>query len=187
MAVLPASQLLQRPGSVGLAIKDAHFELLGAATGAASEIVFHGPSVMLGYADNAADLARGDELGGVLHTGDTGYFDADGFLYLDGRIARMAKVSGLRINLDAVERLAAEAGAMGCTAAITVDDQLIWLWCELETDPQRLARISRTVAARLGLNHHGICARGLARLPLLPNGKVDYRTLSRTTADKAQS
>ena len=43
-------------------------------------VVYRGPNVMLGYASDRADLARGDELGGVLRTGDLGQLDDDGFL-----------------------------------------------------------------------------------------------------------
>ena len=48
------------------------------------EILARGPNVMLGYYNNpeATHAALGD---GWLHTGDLGYFDEDGFLYVHGR------------------------------------------------------------------------------------------------------
>lgn len=189
MAVLPAQRVADKSTSVGLAVPGGGLSILdetGAETrqpGVAGEVIFRGPSVMMGYADSAADLAHGDEHGGVLHTGDIGRFDEDGYLYLEGRLKRMAKLFGLRINLDAVERLAAEAGAEGISAAVSVDDEVIVLWCEGETEAARLESISRHIAERLRVNRHGVRARSIERLPLLRNGKIDYRSLIHAAAD----
>ena len=54
------------------------------STGASGEIVLRGPNVMAGYLDDAR--ATEETLrGGWLHTGDTGYVDADGYYYLPAR------------------------------------------------------------------------------------------------------
>jgi long-chain acyl-CoA synthetase len=53
--------------------------------GARGEIVVRGENVMAGYWRN--DKATAEALrGGWLYTGDLGYFDADGFLYVLGRV-----------------------------------------------------------------------------------------------------
>lgn len=188
MGVLPAESIADKSASVGLAVPGGAFSIR-AETGEetrqpdfAGEVVYRGPSVMMGYADNAADLARGDDHGGVLHTGDIGRFDQDGYLYLEGRLKRIAKLFGQRINLDAVERLAAEAGAEGATAAVSRNDEAIVLWCEGEAERVRLETISRRVAERLGVNRHGVLARNIEKLPLLRNGKIDYRSLTHAAA-----
>lgn len=59
----------------------------------------------LGYAEGFEDLALGDENKGILHTGDIGKIDKDGFLYITGRIKRIAKAGGKRINLDELEAI----------------------------------------------------------------------------------
>jgi acyl-CoA synthetase (AMP-forming)/AMP-acid ligase II len=193
MAVLPAQRIADKSASVGLAVPGGRFSIR-AESGEETcqpdligEVVFHGPSVMMGYADSAADLARGDDQGGVLHTGDIGRFDQDGYLYLEGRLKRMAKLFGLRINLDAVENLAAEAGAAGTSAAVSLNDDAIVLWCEGEAEPARLESIARRVAEALRVNRHGVLARGIEKLPLLRNGKIDYRSLSRAASDSEES
>ncbi|WP_321781828.1 AMP-binding protein [Paraburkholderia sp. J94] len=184
MAVLPADQLHARSASVGLAVPGARLTIRtedGVDTQApdiSGEVIFHGPSVMMGYADDAAALSLGDEHHGVLQTGDIGHFDTHGYLFLEGRLKRMAKIFGLRINLDAVERFASEAGAPGASAAVSRDDDAIVLWCEGEPDPARLDRLARSVAERLRLNRRGVEARAIEHLPVLSNGKVDYRMLA---------
>lgn len=69
------------------------------------ELVYTGPNVALGYALCAADLARGDEFHGVLHTGDMARRDQDGYFYIVGRRSRFIKMAGKRIGLDQVERI----------------------------------------------------------------------------------
>ncbi len=188
MAVLPSENIADKSASVGLAVPGGAFSIrvdTGEETrlpDLVGEVIYRGPSVMMGYADKAADLAHGDDHNGVLHTGDIGRFDRDGYLYLEGRLKRIAKLFGQRINLDAVERLVAEAGSEGANAAVSLNDEAIVLWCEGEAEPARLETLSRRVAERLGVNRHGVVARGIEKLPLLRNGKIDYRSLIRAAA-----
>jgi len=77
---------------VGLRLRvvDEHGEDLPA--GAVGEILARGPQVMSGYWNLPAASAQA-LVGGWLHTGDAGYFDADGYLYVSDRIKDMI-VSG---------------------------------------------------------------------------------------------
>jgi acyl-CoA synthetase (AMP-forming)/AMP-acid ligase II len=163
MATLPPARLEEKLGSVGLALPGARFEISGD-----DEVVYHGPNVMMGYAETAADLARGDELGGVLHTGDLGRLDDEGFLFITGRAKRIGKVFGVRINLDDVEKHFP-------VAAVPGEDKLN-VFAEGVTDDE--ARELRTkIAEWLGTHFTGVVVRSIESLPLLPTGKVDYRAL----------
>ena len=62
------------------------------AAGAIGEIVIRGPMVMKGYWRDPEATAR-TIVDGWLHSGDAGYFDADGFLHISDRIKEMI-VSG---------------------------------------------------------------------------------------------
>jgi acyl-CoA synthetase (AMP-forming)/AMP-acid ligase II len=162
MATLPPERLEEKLGSVGTALPGGSFAIED------DEVVYRGPNVMMGYADTAADLAKGDEQGGELRTGDLGRLDEEGFLYITGRTKRMAKVFGVRINLDDVEKNFP-------VAAVAGDDKLN-VFAEGVSDDE--ARDLRTkIAEWLGTHFSGISVRSVDALPLLPNGKIDYRAL----------
>jgi acyl-CoA synthetase (AMP-forming)/AMP-acid ligase II len=159
MATLPADRLADKLGSVGRALPGGEFTI------ADDEVVYRGPNVMMGYAETAADLVKGDEQGGVLHTGDLGRLDDEGFLFITGRLKRMAKVFGVRINLDDVEKNFP-------VAAVAGDDKLV-----VFTDDADAAALRSKIAEWLGTHHTGVVVQRIEALPLLPNGKTDYRAL----------
>lgn len=66
------------------------------------EIVVRGPNVMLGYYDDEA-ATRKILREGWLHTGDIGYFDEDGYLYICGRKKNMILVRGFNVYPEEVE------------------------------------------------------------------------------------
>ena len=180
MTTLPADRVLEKAGSVGpavpggsLAIRDAdgveHTE-----PGVDGEVVYRGPNVMMGYAHGEDDLSRGDDLGGVLVTGDLGRLDDEGFLTLTGRAARFAKVFGVRVSLDDVERLFAEAAPV---AAVSGDDTVV-VFAEREPEGG-LTALAQRVATGLRLHWTGFETRLVDALPLLPSGKTDYAALER--------
>ncbi len=135
-----------------------------AAPDEVGEVVVRGPAVMMGYAETRADLARGDDLGGVLPTGDRGSVDASGLLTLAGRQARFAKLFGLRLDLEAVERTVDAP-----TVAVEKGDRLI-LVTEGDGEAAR-----RAVVALTGLTPSVVVARPIKALPRLSNGKLDLR------------
>ncbi|MEZ7129068.1 AMP-binding protein [Nonomuraea sp. AD125B] len=173
IAVLPPDRLADKLGSVGRAVPGGRLEIDGDGDG---EVVYHGLNVMMGYAETAADLARGDDLGGVLRTGDLGRLDAEGFLHLTGRLKRIAKIFGVRVNLDDVERLLRNAGP----AAATSGDDRVTVWAE-GLDAAGCAGLARRLGAELRLHWSGFDVRPIDRLPLLATGKVDYRSLEGRT------
>lgn len=178
MTVLPAERLPAKLGSVGIPVPGGAIAINpgdGTETtepGRTGEIVYQGTNVMMGYAETAADLARGDELGGVLRTGDLGRLDDEGFLYITGRTKRIAKVFGTRVNLDDIELSLAEHGPV---AAVAGPDRLVLV---VEgADDDRLSRIRTEVVAALGTHSSGVLVRGIDALPLTAAGKPDYRAL----------
>ncbi|MFI9843186.1 AMP-binding protein [Nonomuraea sp. NPDC051941] len=170
IAVLPPDRLADKPGSAGPAIPG------GRLTVDEGEVVYHGPNVMMGYAETAADLARGDDLGGVLRTGDLGRLDSEGFLYLTGRLKRIAKIFGVRVNLDDVERLLRGSVPVAATSG----DDRVTVWAE-GLDATGRAGLARKLGAELRVHWSGFDVRAVDSLPLLATGKIDYRALESRT------
>jgi len=167
ICVLPPEHLPAKAGCVGPPVDGMHL-----AIAAGGEVVCRSATVMLGYADTGDDLARGDELRGVLHTGDRGRLDADGHLWLSGRLNRIGKAYGVRVDLDAVEHAAA---ALALAAALAGDDRIL-VWCE-GLAAARAKEVAALVARELGIHRTAVRVTAIDRLPRRANGKVDYDAL----------
>jgi long-chain acyl-CoA synthetase len=98
-----------KPGSVGLPLpgtvitivsKDDPDKVL--AIGERGEICVNGPQVMTGYANRARDNMEIFQ-GGYLHTGDVGYLDEDGYLFIVDRIKDLILSGGFNVYPRMVE------------------------------------------------------------------------------------
>ena len=136
------------------------------------ELVYQGPNVMWGYATCPEDLSKGDELGGVLATGDLGYSDARGLFYITGRKSRFVKLHGWRVSLEEVEELLSHAAPV---AAVNELDRLI---IYAERPGAGFADAVQQLAGKLKLHPSGFEIREIETIPRLANGKVDYRSLT---------
>lgn len=166
MAVLPPGSTLEKLGSAGYAVSGGAFSI------ESDEVVYRGPNVMMGYAAGPDDLARGDESTGCLRTGDLGYLEPDGCLYLSGRLNRFSKVYGLRVNLDEIESMLRTYGPV---AAVGGEDRLR-IFCE-EGGEAELRAHRRLLAQKLRVHPSAFQFQRVDRLPLTASGKTDYRLL----------
>jgi long-chain acyl-CoA synthetase len=73
-----------KPASVGLPMPGTEIQIIDKDENGVGEIICKGDSVMLGYYKDPEETER-VLIDGWLHTGDYGYFDEDGFLYISGR------------------------------------------------------------------------------------------------------
>jgi oxalate---CoA ligase len=95
-----------KPASVGLAT-GVEIQVTGpdgrlAATAKTGEVWVRGAAVTSGYLNNAEANAEGFS-GGWFRTGDLAYRDADGYLFLTGRIKEMINRGGEKISPAAVD------------------------------------------------------------------------------------
>ncbi|UAL29141.1 AMP-binding protein [Nocardioides rotundus] len=178
MAVLPADLALQRPGCVGRAVPGGGFRIAPVDTDetvepGVGELVFSGPNVMLGYAHGPADLAQGRTVS-ELATGDLARIGADGLVEITGRRGRFAKVLGLRVDLDRVERLLAARGLV--VAAADGGDRLV-LGVATGARPVEAAYVVALAADELDLPPTAISVVLRPDLPRRESGKVDTAAL----------
>lgn len=100
MASNPLPPLTRKPGSVGpaagpeVAILDQAGNQLG--IGVTGEVAIRGPNVIRGYADNPEANASAF-CHGWFRTGDQGYLDADGYLFITGRLKELINRGGEKI------------------------------------------------------------------------------------------
>lgn len=167
IAVLPAEELADNLGAAGRALPGGAL-----STDRDGRLLYHGPNVMMGYGEGRADLARGDELGGRLETGDLGRLDASGMLWITGREKRIAKLDGRRFNLDEIE---AAAAAFGPAAVLERAERLVIVLAATALP----APEARTAFAQgLGLHSSQLRWRLVETLPLTGRGKLDYAALA---------
>ena len=185
MAYLPPDLAAEHPEAVGVPIPGGAFRLdaVGDDGGdGVGELVYAGPNVMMGYALEPADLARGPELT-ELRTGDLGRWRDDGLWEVVGRLGRHAKLFGLRLDLDRVERVLADQGRP--VRAVAHAEQL-WVFTDR---PRAVERTRRAVLDLTGLPASAVRVVRLDALPRTSAGKPDYATLARhaerTRADDA--
>src|SRR5581483_7971543 len=107
---LPPERLSDKPGSVGIPIEGVELEIWRAGARAApmqvGEIRVRGPNVMLGYWQDAQASAQALR-DGWLYTGDLGHRDAEGFLYIDGRLSDLIKTGAYRVSPAEIEEVIA--------------------------------------------------------------------------------
>ena len=176
ISYLPWDRLPEKAGSIGIAIPRGKLTVDGdaKAPGEKGELVYSGPNVMQGYATSRECLAKGDELGGVLRTGDLGYVDEEGFFFVTGRMRRFMKVFGVRTNLDELER-ALEEECRTSVACVGRDNQLAIV---VETREPKVAEQVRALALqRYHFPPSLFSVESMAALPLKSSGKKDYGPL----------
>jgi long-chain acyl-CoA synthetase len=117
-----------RPGSAGRAYPETDLRIFDpddneVAQGELGEVVLQGPSVMMGYL-NRPEATEETLRGGWLHTGDVGYLDEDGFLFIVDRKKDMIIRGGENIYPAEVEDVLYRHPAVAEAAVVGVPDDV---------------------------------------------------------------
>jgi acyl-CoA synthetase (AMP-forming)/AMP-acid ligase II len=116
----------RKPGTVGAPLADQRILILDAddrplPRGERGEVGIVGPTVMQGYWKRPAETAA-TLRGGVLHTGDVGYLDDDGYLVLVDRVKDMINRGGEKIFPKEIESVLATHPAVVDSAVVGAPD-----------------------------------------------------------------
>ena len=172
MSYLPPDKLSTKLGSVGIPIKNGKFLI----DEDSNELIYTGPNVFGGYADSKKDLESFSK-NNFLRTGDIGFKDNDGFVYITGRIKRMIKITGIRINLDEVEKFLNfnfEEDNFLCTGEEDKKILVYYLNKNLDKD-----KVVKYLKEKIGLHHSNIILKQIDEVPLTINGKINYAQLTK--------
>ena len=172
--------LTHRSGTVGRFLPGIEWRLEpveGIETG--GNLYVKGPNLMDGYLLYERGFQPQE---GWFATGDVVAVDAAGFVTIQARLKRFAKIAGEMINLQVVEEAAAICFAGGVNAVIATADgrkgERILLFSTAKT-----AERSRIRDYLLQQGHSGLYAPAevirMEKLPLLGSGKPDYVCLKR--------
>jgi acyl-coenzyme A synthetase/AMP-(fatty) acid ligase len=179
MSYLPFDKAVEKGASIGIAIPGGRLSVVDGdgkeitEPEVDGELVYIGDNVCLGYAESRADLMKGDENHGILHTGDIAQFDSDGFYYITGRMKRFVKIWGNRTNLDATEQLV-KAITPNCACG-GVDD-LITVFV---TEDGLEDKIKSMLTEKTGLNTRAFQVKKIDSIPVKSSGKIDYPQLQK--------
>jgi long-chain acyl-CoA synthetase len=141
-----------KPGSVGMPLPDVHVRIVDAdegtrvvAPGEVGEITIAAPQIMAGYWNRAGEtaLVLHDEVDGArtrrwLFTGDLGFLDPDGYVFIVDRKKDLIKTSGFQVWPREIEEVlashpaVAEVGVAGITDP--VKGEVVKAWVVLRTN-----------------------------------------------------
>ncbi len=129
IACLPPERLDDKLGSAGLPIRGLEVRIVDeqgnpCPPGVQGEICVRGASIMRGYwqdAGRTAEVLRD----GWLHTGDHGYLDDEGFIFIVGRQTEMLKIADNRVSPYEIEEVILELPGVEECAVIGCEHRLL--------------------------------------------------------------
>lgn len=198
-AATVAAGLDNKPGSVGIPMVNTIIAAFEPGTdrelpiGQRGELCISGPCLMKGYynkPEETAILLRRHPDGRVwAHTGDMGYLDEDGFVYLDSRIKRMIiRHDGFKVFPSMIENVVSrhpavhQCSVVGCTDKDHTQGRLPFVYIVLKSDTtakkkQVIRELERMCAEELPEYVQPVAYKFISSMPMTPVGKVDYRQL----------
>ena len=198
-AATVAAGLDNKPGSVGIPMVNTIIAAFEPGTdqelpiGQRGELCISGPCLMKGYynkPEETAILLRRHPDGRVwAHTGDMGYLDEDGFVFLDSRIKRMIiRHDGFKVFPSMIENVVSrhpavhQCSVVGCTDKDHVQGRLPFVYIVLKADTtakkkQVIRELERMCAEELPEYVQPVAYKFISSMPMTPVGKVDYRQL----------
>jgi amino acid adenylation domain-containing protein len=189
---LSPKRIDRKPNSVGSPIRGVRVLILDEngderPQGELGDVVVEGPNVMAGYWQQPEATADVIDDQGRLHTGDVGYFDEEGDLFLVGRKSQMIKSAGERIFPQEIEKVLAGADKVLEAVVVGVPDRILGERVEAHVRFEPDAKDQSEKALIEGLRKRCLEQMPMARapkryhlwleFPKRDNGKVDAMRL----------
>lgn len=171
ISYVPYDRLEEKITSIGVPIKNGEITI----DGETEELLYSGPNVFGGYANCKDDLKVWNTLS-ELRTGDLAYKDEDGFFYIKGRLKRIVKVFGNRVNLDDIEAFIKSALDTSLLACVGIDDKFILVAHSNEGMDE--AELKKTVFDAYKIPSSAIKFKFFEVLPKTKNEKIDNKAIS---------
>jgi long-chain acyl-CoA synthetase len=178
--------------TVGMTIKFASVDdpTKYVALGERGEMCVRGPNVMKGYWKNPAATSESMTADGFFRTGDVGYMDEDGFIYIVDRTKDMILCGGYNVYPRNIEEAIYEHPAVAEVSVIGVDDAYrgqsakAFITLKKDAQPFTLDELKAFLSSRLG-KHEMVQAMDIrATLPKTPVGKLSKKELYEEEAKK---
>ena len=189
-----------KPGSVGLPLVNTLVSVFEPGTdtelpiGQRGELCISGPGVMKGYYNKPAETAaiKHTHADGRIwvHTGDIGYLDEDGFVYLDSRIKRLIiRHDGFKVFPSMIENVISQHPAVhqcsvvGCVDKEHVQGRLPFVYLVLKQDvpaakhKQIIKELRQLCIEDLPEYVQPVGYKIIPEMPLTLAAKFDYRKL----------
>ena len=199
-AATVAAGNVNKPGSVGIPMVNTLISAFEPGTekelpiGQRGELCISGPGMMKGYynkPDETAMILRTHADGRVwVHTGDIGYLDEDGFVYLDSRIKRLIiRHDGFKVFPSMIENVVSQHPAVhqcsvvGCADKDHVQGRLPFVYIVLNPaaagvkKKQIVKELRQMCMEELPEYVQPVAYKFIAEMPMTPVGKFDYRKL----------
>ncbi len=184
---LPSSQAYKKAGSVGINIPGTEIRIVDDADRELSpdrvgELVTRGPNVMSHYL-NRPEASAETLRGGWLHTGDLGYRDSEGYVYLVDRKKDMIIRGGENIYSTEVEEVlyslpgVAQAAVVGMPSELFGEEVLAYLVKKEDAPPLTLEDIQAHCGQSLAKFKVPVAVRFVPEMPQTATGKIQKSVL----------
>jgi len=176
ISYLPWKNIEQKKGSIGIPIQGGKLYIKDEFSNKlkknnSGELIYEGPNVCLGYSNSFKDLSLGDENNSILYTGDIATKDKENFFYIVGRLKRIAKIYGIRINLDEIEE---ELKNNDILAASIEKNSQIYIYITKNKD---IKLVKQIVNKKMKISAKLTKIKIINEIPYTSNGKYDYFVL----------
>lgn len=171
ISYVPPNRLKNKIKSIGIPIKNGNISI----DKETEELLYSGPNVFGGYANEIEDLKSWENIS-ELRSGDLAFKDEDGFFYIKGRLKRIVKIFGNRVNLDEIEEFIKSTLNISLLACLGIEDKFILI---AHSNPNLdKAELKKKLFQIYKIQSAAIKFKFFEMLPKTKNEKINYKKIT---------